>query len=154
MAKKFIARIEQPMSEEILADLFTSRKKDTKSGGATDHGKAQRGSGNRKKSFMKALNLSREKQENTSKEYAPSSERRFLNAMEDVLNDEAFDSIFPTKRQQPKAAGTPLMSEVPFSLMISENIFKRAKQIAQEKGVRVKDVINLALERYIDQVKT
>ena len=74
--------------------------------------------------------------------------------MEDVLNDEAFDSIFPTKRQPQKTVGSPLMSEVPFSLMISENIFKRAKQIAQEKGVRIKDVINLALERYIDQVKT
>lgn len=152
MAKKFIARIEQPMSEEVLADLFTSRRKGNKSEGATDHRKSQRGTGTRKKSFMKALSGSREKQDKASDEYTPSSERRFLNAMEDVLNDEAFDSIFPTKRQQNKTSGSPLMSEVPFSLMISENIFKRAKQIAQEKGVRVKDVINLALERYIDQV--
>ena len=55
MAKKFIARIEKPMSEEVLADLFTSRKKENKSEGGTDHGKPHRGPGNRKKSFMKAL---------------------------------------------------------------------------------------------------
>ncbi len=153
MAKKFIARIEQPMSEEVLADLFTSRRRGINSSENSPVDKTQSTSSNRKKSFMKAMNRSRDNKSSSS-EYAPTSERRFLDAMEDVLNDEAFESIFPTKRQGKVNPETPISTDVPFSLMISENIFNRAKEIAQEKGVRIKDVINLALERYIDQVKT
>ncbi|MEM6633141.1 MAG: hypothetical protein AAF694_25950 [Bacteroidota bacterium] len=153
MAKKFIARIEQPLSEEVLADLFTSRKSAPKSTDGQGGKSTQSIPGSRKKRFLKSLNTSRENSTNSPNEYAPSSERRFLDAMEDVLNDQAFENIFPSKKKAAPQDKILDESEVPFSLMISENIFNRAKQIAQSRGVRVKDVINMALERYIDQVK-
>ena len=153
MAKKFIARIEQPLSEEVLADLFTPRKPSKRAEDDASSSANPPASAGRKKSFLKSLNVSLDKQKKAPKEFAPSSERRFLDAMEDVLNDQAFENIFPSKRKTPAKGEAPDDGEVPFSLMISENIFNRAKEIAQSRGVRVKDVINMALERYIDQVK-
>ena len=154
MAKKFLTRIEQPVSEEVLSDLFTPRKSSGEEKNATEGGEKPSVPGSRRKRFLKSINSSLEKQENSSSDYTPASERRFLDAMEDALNDQAFDNIFPARKQSGAPSQSENHVEIPFSLMISEKIFSRAKQIALTKGIRVKDVINLALERYIEQVKS
>jgi len=146
MSKKFLERLGEAFDDGELDDLIPTRKK---SSTRTSTAKRSKPS-HRKKHFIKNIEEALEGETPLSK--SSSTERTFLEAMEGALEDQAFDHVFPRKSvRETKSSKPEDESYVQFQTLISLKVFNRAKEIAIQKGIRIKDVINIALKWYIEQ---
>lgn len=143
MAKKFLEHIKDAFDQDLLNDLIPTRPiktvpQDTRT--VANGGRVQR-----RKSLAGKLSELTDAQSFPIK----MNEKRFLDTIEEALEDHAFDAVIPDKRTR---TGTSLEDEpvVQFSTTLSLRVFNRAKEIAEMKGIRVKDVINVALQRYVE----
>jgi hypothetical protein len=137
MAKKFFDILSaDPYEEDVLdAIIPDKRKKAAKS-------TRSRGSGRRKKRFIDSIN------ENLPPEPKGSQRKSLLETMEEALDNQVFDEIFPKRTPQSDEEDRQIESR--FSTMITTDVLNRARQIANQKGIRVKDVINMALRIYVE----
>jgi len=144
MAKNFLDRLGEAYDEDLFNDLIPTVKH--KSGKKEETAKT--GQTRRRKKFIKNIEQALEGQIPKKMETS-SSEKKFLAAMDGALEDKAFDNVFPTKRAN-KDSSNKGDDYIPFQTAISTTIFNRAKSIAIQKGIRIKDVINIALQWYLD----
>jgi len=135
MAKKFLDVFGEAFEEDILDEVIPNPQKNPSSK-------------RRKKRFMPSLNEA----------HSPSKEKKtkkksLLDTMEEALDNQVFDQLFPDAKNRPKISDKEAQRviESPFSTMITTEVLDRARAIAQQKGLRVKDVINKALEIYVEQ---
>lgn len=134
MAKKFLDVLGEAFEEDVLDDVIPTQK--------------QPPSRRRKKGFLDSLN----KNHNPSPKKSSRKKKSLLDTMEEALDNQVFDQLFPDSRQRPKLTSKEAnrATESPFSTMITTEVLDRARGIAREKGMRVKDVINIALKIYVE----
>lgn len=140
MAKKFLDILADANAydEDVLDGLIPSKRKKAE--------KNSRGGARRKKRFIDSIN------ESLPPEPDGKGRKSLLETMEEALDNHVFDEMFPRKSGQgAKTEQDDRQLEIRFSTMITSNVLNRARQIAEQKGVRVKDVINAALRMYVEQ---
>lgn len=148
MAKKFLDILSDAFEEDALTDIIPAERSRRKSP-PKPAAKRSRG-GKRRKRFVERMNesLPAEAGEKTSQR------KSLLDTMEEALDNQIFDDLFPAPRRRTSKGALPPQDpnlESRFSTMITTEVLNRAREIAQHKGIRVKDVINAALKLYIDQ---
>lgn len=136
MAKKFLDVLGEAFEEDVLDDVIPSQKQ-------TPPTKRKR------KGFLDTLN----KNHNPAQSKKGRRKKSLLDTMEEALDNQVFDQIFPDSRQRPKLSTKDVNRalESPFSTMITTEVLDRAREIARQKGMRVKDIINMALKIYIEK---
>jgi hypothetical protein len=136
MAKKFLDILAEAYDEDMLDAVIPSKRKPA--------GKSTRrsGSGRRNKRFIDSIN------ESLPPEPSQPARKSLLETMEEALDNQIFDEIFPKRTPQTDEEDRQLESR--FSTMITTGVLNRARQIADQKGIRVKDVINAALRIYVE----
>ena len=151
MAKKFLDTLADAFDDEVLGEVIPQQRK--------SRGSSRRG----KKSFLENLEKSLDEtpREKPVRAKAKSKPRRksFLDTLEEALDSHAFDDVIPVekprwKRKPSEVADDPFIPdevESRFSTMITTEVLNRAREIAIAKGIRVKDVINIALSRYVEE---
>ncbi|GAB4423583.1 MAG: hypothetical protein OHK0039_40250 [Bacteroidia bacterium] len=143
MAKKFLDILGDAFDDEVLDEVIPAKRPKTPA------------PTRRKKRFLETIS-----EKLPEDDAAPLTLRRntrgvqltLLETMEEALESQVFDSIFP--KPVIRTGEDPLAApqlESPFSTMITTQVLERARQIALAKGIRVKDVINKALEFYVDR---
>lgn len=155
MAKKFLDILGDAYDEEALEDVIPKRKKPAAKPKAKTSAKPKR----RKKRFFDVLgaNLPEEETSLTKKtgvKKTAGSSKSLLDTMEEALDNQVFDDLFPVASKKPqssRSSSPPSNLESRFSTMITTAVLQRAREIAQAKGVRVKEVINAALKLYIEK---
>lgn len=132
MAKKFLDVLGDAFEDDMLEDVIpaSQRSRATK-----------RDNPRRKKRFTESL-----KEEKKT----PPRRKSLLDSMDDALDNNVFDTIFPSASQYKDKNARRQQIETRFSTMITTEVLEKARQIAISRGVRVKDVINKALEFYLD----
>lgn len=143
MAKNFLDRLGDAYEEDVLVDLIPQKRQT---------------SPRRKKQFLGSLeeNISSPKKKNSPSKSSSSGKRKsFLDTIEEALDNHAFDEVIPVapkwaRKPNPDQMEMPTV-ESPFSTMITNEALERAREIAIAKGIRIKDVINIALKMYIDK---
>jgi hypothetical protein len=137
MAKKFLDILSaEAYDEDVLEGLIPDKRK------KADKAARSGGSGRRKKRFIDSIN------ESLPPEPTSSQRKSLLETMEEALDNQVFDEIFPKRTPQSDEEDQQLESR--FSTMITTDVLDRARQIANQKGIRVKDVINTALRIYVE----
>ncbi|MEL6676586.1 MAG: hypothetical protein AAFR61_30530 [Bacteroidota bacterium] len=150
MAKKFLDRIGEAFDDSALEEVIPVRKQ------------TPTPTPRRKKSFLDSVNQQQNRTSPTPKRKPTrkSSPRRksFLETIEDALDSDAFDDIIPPNGQWKRKDREKVPSrkeldldETRFSTMITTEVLQRAREIAELKGIRIKDVINKALKIYIEK---
>lgn len=136
MAKKFLDVLGEAFEEDVLEDVIPSQKQSPPSR-------------RRKKGFLDSLN----KNHNPSQNKSTKRKKSLLDTMEEALDNQVFDQLFPDSKQRPRLSSKEAnrATESPFSTMITTEVLDRAREIARQKGIRVKDVINLALKVYVEK---
>ena len=80
--------------------------------------------------------------------------KSFLDTIEEALESNAFDDVIPENPSWKRRKGKEVIHvESRFSTMITTEVLERARVIAEKKGIRIKDVINIALKKYIEHEK-
>ncbi|MEO0470487.1 MAG: hypothetical protein AAF206_12755 [Bacteroidota bacterium] len=157
MAKKFLDRLGDAFGEDVLADLIPIRESKGKKNASPQSHEKTPVRNNRKKRFLDSIDekispKTPARKENSSKPVRKS----FLDTIEDALDSNAFDDIIPQdvnwRKKTPKDQMAVPKIESRFSTMITTEVLERAREIARRKGIRIKDVINVALQRYIEQI--
>ncbi|MCI4671971.1 MAG: hypothetical protein MRZ79_27760 [Bacteroidia bacterium] len=138
MAKKFLDVLGEAFEEDMLDDVIPNQKRIVPSR-------------RKKKGFLDTLN----KNHKTNSEAPKGNKKKksLLDTMEEALDNQVFDQLFPDSRKRPKMTQKEInrAMESPFSTMITTEVLDRAREIARQKGIRVKDVINAALKLYVDK---
>ncbi|MEL6194116.1 MAG: hypothetical protein AAFR66_18795 [Bacteroidota bacterium] len=152
MGKKFLDALEDAFEDDVLSDVIPSAYSEQKnaSGKKTIIRNKPLSSSRRKKNLRDSLGDALNDLANTKKPNSKSSSHRksFLDTIEEALEDNAFDDIIPVRRA--KRAGSNADVESRLQTMITTEVLNRAREIAVSKGIRVKDVINIALKRYVE----
>ena len=152
MGKKFLDALEDAFEDDVLSDVIPSAYSEQKnaSGKKTIVRNKPLSSSRRKKNLRDSLGDALNDLANTKKPVSKSSSHRksFLDTIEEALEDNAFDDIIPVRRA--KRAGSNADVESRLQTMITTEVLNRAREIAVSKGIRVKDVINIALKRYVE----
>ncbi|MEM7372064.1 MAG: hypothetical protein AAF587_25835 [Bacteroidota bacterium] len=147
MAKKFLDILGDAFEDEALEDVIPQRKKTVPK--------------RRKKRFIDVLGENLPEEETALINRKATSSNSLLDTMEEALDNQVFDELFPianrkktrNRRASANKQAAPLTHlESRFSTMITTEVLQRARQIAESKGIRVKDVINAALKLYIEKV--
>ncbi|MEM9985780.1 MAG: hypothetical protein AAF804_11885 [Bacteroidota bacterium] len=139
MAKKFLDILADAHDDEELGSLIPHQRKTS-----SKRKKEANTPVRRKKRFRDSID------EAIPAETRPKSNRRsLLETLEEAFDGEVFDHLFPKKRGLSEEETRSLESR--FSTMITTQVLARARQIAEAKGIRVKDVINTALKIYVEQ---
>ena len=135
MAKKFLDVLGDAFEDDVLEDVIpVSQRSRTKK---------QDPPPRRKKRFTESLEKDHSK---------PVRRKSLLDSMDDALDNNVFDTIFPSAAQYKDKNSRNQQLETRFSTMITTEVLEKARHIALSKGIRVKDVINKALEFYLDSV--
>lgn len=165
MAKSLLDTLDDGYEDQFLSDLIpgrTSKKPERVSRSrmsdkpASSSGK--KSSRSRKKSFLRSIeeNIG----ESTPKRSAPAPAQKkakrksFLETIEEAYEDAAFDDLIPDRKWSKKERSdfnTDHDFERKFGALVTPVVLKRVKEIAASKGVKVQDVIQRALERYLQQ---
>ncbi len=160
MAKKFLENLADSFEDDALTDIIPGSRR------STEPAPKRHVSSGRKHKLRSSLgdkleelpNAPKTKQLKRTKRTKASKKRKsFLEAMEEAYEENAFDDIIP-KQRRPYSNATISPKEVEvletrFSTTITTDILNLARRIAIIKNVRIKDVINRALERYIEEEK-
>ncbi len=156
MSKKFLERLGDAFGDDELDDLLPTRKREsarTTHKRSTSTPPTERSKPSHRKKFIK--NIEQALDQKVPFNNKLKRDKTFLEAMEGALEDQAFDNIFPKKSV--RQAEQPVSDDetyVQFQTLISLKVFNRAKEIAIQKGIRIKDVINIALKWYLDHEHT
>ena len=160
MAKKFLEQLADAYEEDLLTDLIPTRKDlpSRKKSPPSPKGDAKliekkRKSGSssrRKKMFVGRIGEALGESQDPSQLDLFKREKKIIKKMEEAFEDNTFDQLFP-KAEIRKKKGILNEDAVRFSTMISSRVLDRAKEIALERGIRIKDVINIALQKYIEE---
>ncbi|MEM6348520.1 MAG: hypothetical protein AAF927_31850 [Bacteroidota bacterium] len=163
MAKKFLESMGgEAYGDDVLADLIPLRRSKTTTpktpakSNKTTRPEAKRSSGGRKKRFLDSIDKQMQKSRPERKTSAKGGRKSFLDTIEEALDNNVFDKIIPekplwAKQKQPQTAAQKREEMERFSTMITKEVLDRAREIAKQKGIRVKDVINTALRYYVDK---
>lgn len=144
MAKKFLDSLGDAFEDNMLVDVIPTR----------------RSSRSKKKNLLKPVVDTSDppkKKRRTSNSRKTQRKKSFLDTIEDALDNNAFDDFLPADTSW-KGKGNSSTTKVspnekPFSTMITAEVLDRAREIAIQKGIRVKDVINFALKRYVENME-
>lgn len=146
MAKKFLDILADAYEEDELDALIPAKRKTADKKPRSENKGTQGGGGRRKKRFIDQIN------ENLPPEPPKGKGRKsLLETMEEALDNQVFDEIFPRKPDSHSLDQEQKALESRFSTMITTEVLTRARQIAELKGIRVKDVINTALRIYVER---
>jgi len=138
MAKKsFLDTLADGYEDDVLDTLIPHKKK------ASTSKRAAGGGGRRKKRFIDSMS------ENLPDPPAKKG-KSLLETMEEAHDNNVFDDLFPRRRNRNQSREFQKL-ESRFSTMITTDVLKRAQQIAEARGIRVKDVINAALKIYVEK---
>lgn len=144
MGKSFLDRLDDAFGAETLSDVIPNTV--TPPPPPKRRPNRRKSVSKRKKSFLE--NIDENMAENT-----PKSQKRgkksFLDTIEEALEDRAFDDLFPTRKDASRRK-TPDFDKKRFNILLTTQVLKRARQIARQKSIDVDDVINIALQRYIE----
>lgn len=152
MAKKFLETLADPFEEELLTDIIPNQKRTAQKPGEKASPARRAGSSRRKKKFVGKIGEALGEQAAQQLDlFQAEREKQVLEKIDEALAENAFDQLFPSRRlKRSGGKSTEEDLQVRFSTMITARIFDRAKEIAQMKGIRVKDVINIALKKYVE----
>lgn len=162
MAKKFLESMGgEAYGEDVLADLIPVRRSKTAPKQETKkvqkpRTEAKRSPGGRKKRFLDSIDKQMQKSRPERKPANKGGRKSFLDTIEEALDNNVFDDIIPekplwTKKQRPQSEAEKREEMERFSTMITKEVLDRAREIAKQKGIRVKDVINTALRYYVEK---
>ena len=138
MAKRFLDTLGNAFEEDILEDVIPAREfvrdKNRKSRSETQK------SPTRKRTRRKTTNRK-------------STRKSFLQTLEDALDNHAFDDFIPENILADKDTllSKDAKLESRLSTMITTEVLNRAREIARNKGIPIRDVITIALKWYIDK---
>lgn len=152
MAKKFLEKLGDSYEDDALLDIIPASR-------GPKQGTSRRGNSPRRKSKLRnSIGEALEELPSGKKEKAPSTKQKrksFLEAMEEAFEDNAFDDIIPKNRRPQKTDRLTKeeikVIETRFSTTITTDILELARKIAIAKNIRVKDVINTALKKYVEE---
>lgn len=165
MAKSLLDTLDDGYEDQFLPDLIpgrasqnperTSRSRVSEKPAAST-GKSP--SRSRKKSFLRSIEENmgdRAPKRTASAGSQPKAKRKsFLETIEEAYEDEAFDDLIPDRKWAQKER-SDFQADSNFdrkiASLVTPAVLKRVKEIASSKGVRVQDVIQRALERYLQQ---
>lgn len=139
--------MDEVFGAETLAEVIPHAKKQPAKTGRRNE---QKGVSKRKKRFLE--NIDENLGKTPVKPARKSGRKSFLDAIEEALEDQAFDDIFP-KRKAPSGkapSGKVDFNKSRFSILLTKEVLDRAQQIAKAKGISVNDVINIAIQRYVE----
>lgn len=144
MAKNFLDKLGgDAFEEDVLVDLIPQKKR--------------RSSPRRKKRFLDKIeeNINTPATAPKTRKSSPGRRKSFLDTIEEALDSHAFDDVIPIA---PKWSRKPNSDQVEmpevesrFSTMITKEVLERAREIAISRGIRIKDVINIALKMYVEK---
>ena len=138
MAKKsFLDTLADGYEDDVLDSLIPHKQKPRSSK------RTAGGSNRRKKRFIDSMS------ENLPDPPAKKG-KSLLETMEEAHDNNIFDDLFPMRRNVKQSKEMQRL-ESRFSTMITTDVLKRAQQIAETRGIRVKDVINTALKLYVEK---
>ncbi|MEO0896319.1 MAG: hypothetical protein AAFY71_07980 [Bacteroidota bacterium] len=145
MAKKFLDALADAFEDDVLTEVIPLQERP-----------ARQTPNRRKKRFVESLDETLGQKTSTRKPKGKGNRKRrksLLDTMEEALDNDVFDQIFPEAKNRPTKRGKTFEHEPesPFSTMITTKVLDRAREIALQKGIRVKDVINMALSLYVDK---
>ncbi len=148
MGKGFLDRIEDAFGAETLADVIPTNipQVPVKQVKVNQPKRVSK----RKKRFLENIDESFGKASSAKKR----GKKSFLDTIEEALEDHAFDDLFPTRKQttaQKISSVKPEFAKNQFNILLTTEVLRRARQIAKQKAIPVQDVINIALQRYIEQ---
>ncbi|MEL6134136.1 MAG: hypothetical protein AAFR59_12305 [Bacteroidota bacterium] len=140
MAKKFLDVLGDAFEDDMLEDVIpTNQRKRTK----------KRETPRRNKSLLDAVDKGLTSE--GGKPVRKTKGKSLLDSMDEALDNHVFDVIFPDAQTRKDSKGeSQKQLETRFSTMITTEVFEKAREIALAKGIRIKDVINKALEFYLD----
>lgn len=156
MAKRktnFLDSFGEVLADDTLADLIPGtrpQRKNPKTPSLPNPRKKAQ-SPKRRKSFLdtigEALQEDPEGSTIPQKKITPTEKKGFLSSLEDVLKDNALDQVMPFRpRNRRRGAKVP---EKPLQTTIESEILDKVRKVAESKGIRIKDIINQALKRYV-----
>jgi hypothetical protein len=145
MAKKFLDILADAYEEDELDALIPAKRKAVHQKAKDSADASQAGAGHRKKRFLEQIS------DNLPEAPKGKGRKSLLETMEEALDNQAFDDIFPERPTQQYLDREQKALESRFSTMITTEVLTRARQIAELKGIRVKDVINTALRIYVER---
>ncbi|MEL7530359.1 MAG: hypothetical protein AAFN10_03585 [Bacteroidota bacterium] len=163
MAKKFLESMGgEAYGDDVLADLIPVRRsKSTTPKPKTNSNKpsrpeTKRSSGGRKKRFLDSIDKQMQNSRPERKTTSKGGRKSFLDTIEEALDNNVFDEIIPekplwAKKQKSQTEAQKREEMERFSTMITKEVLDRAREIAKQKGIRVKDVINTALRYYVEK---
>ncbi len=165
MAKSFLDTLDDAFDDHVLSDLIPdARKPKPASTPRSSSGKGKTSS-SRKKSFLSTIeeNISEQSPKRVAtpapsgkpeEKRATSKRKSFLETIEEAYDQAAFDDIIPTRswsRKEAQDFSPDKEFERQFGKILTPRVMTRVKEIADSKGIRVRDVIERALERYLQQ---
>ena len=154
MAKRktsFLDSFGEVLDDDTLADLIPANKPANKPADSPPRRKAT--AARRRKSFLDTIGeaLQEDPEGGTipQKVITPREKKGFLDSLEGLLKDHAFEDVMPLRSPGRKAGASPRVSEKPIQTTIESEILDKIRKAAEQRGIRVKDIINQALKRYV-----
>ena len=159
MAKRktnFLDSFSEVLEDDALADLIPDKRPVRKKKTLTPNSRpARRKSGNtkRRKSFLDTIGeaLQEDPEGHTIPEKRITSRQKkgFLASLEDVLKDNDLEEVMPLRPRYNRSTGRPKATEKPIRTTIESEILEKVRKVAEQKGIRIKDIINQALKKYV-----
>ncbi len=141
MAKKFLEQLQifDPLEDDFLGAVIPAKRE------AAPKKKKNK---NFLSNLEKALG---EDQPATPARKAP-RRKSFLASLETAIQDNAFDEVIPLGRPHSNADLDldHVQKKSPVNLMVPQEALDRARDIALQQGIRVSEVINVALRYYLE----
>ena len=144
MGKSFLDRLDDAFGADTLPDVIP--KTVTPPPSAQKRPKRRKTVSKRKKNFLDNID---ENMAGSTPKAKKRGKKSFLDTIEEALEDHAFDDLFPTRKTAARRK-TANFDKKQFSILLTTEVLSRARQIARQKKLNVDDVINIAIQRYIE----
>jgi uncharacterized protein (DUF4415 family) len=150
----FLDSFGEVLEDDALVDLIPVKKPSQPATAPPERRKSA--SVRRRKSFLETIGeaLQEDPEGGTipQKVITPREKKGFLDSLEGILKDNAFEEVMPLRNRNRKTNTTakgPKVPEKPIQTTIESEILDKIRKVAEQKGIRVKDIINQALRRYV-----
>lgn len=154
MAKRktsFLDSFAEVLEDDALTDLIPGKKpiKNTD----TPPPRRKSASTRRRKSFLETIGEALQEDPEGStipqKVITPREKKGFLDSLHGVLKDNAFEEVMPMRPRKSSRSKVAKVPEKPIQTTIESEILDKIRAVAEQKGIRIKDIINQALKRYV-----
>lgn len=161
MAKSFLDTLEDAFADDVLEDIIPDSRQTSAQPATRRSARSGKGA-SRKKSFLSHIEenlpeVRRARPASDKPVVKPDKQARksFLETIEEAYDSSAFDDIMPTRtwtRREVDRFDPEVEMDRRVSSLLTPEVRDRLKQIAIAKGIRVRDVLQRALELYLSEL--